>query len=73
MAGRTMPSGSGTALPPISSDRHVQRHRAGTDDVEHAAHLVLERQRDRLGEVVLVDELHHRVEAEHGRHAERRR
>ena len=48
------------------ADGDVQRHRARPDDVEDAARLALDGQHDRFGDVVLVDELHHRIEAHHG-------
>src|SRR5262249_53862070 len=45
------------------ADRGVQRHLARADHIEHTLEAVLERERDRLGQILLVDELHHRVEA----------
>src|SRR5213083_2129721 len=50
------------------ADRQLQRHRSGADHVEHPVRAGLERERDGLRHVLLVDELHHRVEAEDRRH-----
>src|SRR5437879_13787245 len=50
------------------ADRDLQRYRAGTDDVEDAMCTRLQRERDGLGHVLFVDELHHRVEAQDARH-----
>src|SRR5262245_44767352 len=45
------------------ADGHLDRHGAGPGDVEDAVRAGLQRERHRLGDVLLVDELHHRVEA----------
>ena len=47
-------------------DRHVERHLSRTGHVEDALEAVVERQGDGFRDVLLVDELHHRVEAHHG-------
>src|SRR2546428_7289749 len=54
------------------ADRDLQGDGAGTDDVEHAVRAALERERHRLGPVLLVGEMRNRGEAKDGGEVARR-
>src|SRR5262249_59927447 len=48
------------------ADGDLERHGTGPDHVEDSVRSRLQRERDRLADVLFVDELHHRVVAEDG-------